>query len=84
MHWVKPRLNLSLFNGSRANNILWPREDYSACMGTAYAKCLKASVSFVWTKLPALLPLADPTLFIPLVCTLGGLIVGLLAVSLPA
>ena len=54
----------------------------TACMGTAYAKCLKASVSFVWTKLPTILPLADPTLFIPMVCTLGGLIVGLLAISL--
>ena len=54
----------------------------TACMGTAYAKCLKASVSTVWTTLPAKLALSDPTLFIPAACTLGGLIVGLLNVNL--
>lgn len=54
----------------------------TACMGTAYAKCLKTSVSTVWTKLPAAISLADPTLFIPMACTLGGLIVGLTAVNL--
>jgi len=53
----------------------------TACMGTAYAKCLKTSVSAVWTKLPSVLNLADPTLFIPLACTLGGLIVGLVNVN---
>ena len=51
----------------------------TACLGTAYARCLKASVSTVWTMLPASLPLADPTLFIPLACTLGGLVVGLVS-----
>ena len=45
LHWVKPRLNLSLFNGSRANNILWPREDSSACMGTT---CPQAGASVVF------------------------------------
>ena len=54
----------------------------TACMGTAYARCLKAAVSAVWTNIPALIPLSDPTLFIPLACTLGGLIVGLLSVNL--
>ena len=54
----------------------------TACMGTAYARCLKGAVSTVWTKLPAALPLTDPTLFIPAACTFGGLLVGLLAVNL--
>ena len=54
----------------------------TACMGTAYAKCLKTAVSTVWTKLPAALPLADTTLFIPMACTLGGLIVGLMTVMI--
>ena len=55
----------------------------TACLGTAYAKALKAAVPLVWTRLPSMLPLVDLTLFIPLTCTLGGLIVGLLAAKLP-
>lgn len=51
-------------------------------MGAAYAKCLKTVVSAVWTKLPAAFPLADRTLFIPMACTLGGLVVGLLTANL--
>jgi len=54
----------------------------TACMGTAYARCLKSAVSTVWTKLPAALPLTNPTLFIPAACTFGGLLVGLMAVNM--
>ena len=57
----------------------------TACMGTAYAKLLKASVTLTWKTAPALLPPGlDPTLFVPAVCTLGGALVGLLAVNLPS
>ena len=55
----------------------------TACMGTAYAKALRFTVSSVWTRLPAALALPDPTLFVPAACTLGGAVVGLLAVNLP-
>lgn len=54
----------------------------TACMGTVYARCLKAAVGGVWTKLPAILSLSDPTLFIPAACTTGGLLIGLLNVNL--
>jgi len=53
-------------------------------MGTAYARLLKAAVTLTWKTGPALLPPSvDPTLFVPAVCTLGGALVGLLAVNLP-
>ena len=59
----------------------------TAAMGTAYARCLKTSVSTVWTSLPTAgalraLVAADPSLFIPFACTLGGLIVGLVNVNM--
>ena len=57
----------------------------TACMGTAYARLLKAAVTLTWKTGPALLPPSvDPTLFVPAVCTLGGALVGLLAVNLPS
>ena len=51
-------------------------------MGVAYQKALRTSVSTVWITLPKLVRFADPTLFIPAVCTLGGACIGLLAVNL--
>jgi len=57
----------------------------TACMGTAYARLLKAAVTLTWKTAPALLPpCVEPTLFMPAVCTLGGALVGLLAVNLPS
>ena len=53
-------------------------------MGTAYAKTLKACVTATWKRAPALLALPDQTLFVPAACTLGGALVGLLAVNLPS
>jgi len=54
----------------------------TSCMGTAYAKALKASVTAVWISAPAAFKLADPTLYIPAICTLGGALIGLLAANL--
>eukprot|EP00966_Prymnesium_polylepis_P285894 6604241-Prymnesium_polylepis.1 len=50
-------------------------------MGFAYQKALRTAVSSLWlSALPR--RLADPSLFIPAVCTIGGAVVGLLAVNL--
>ena len=38
----------------------------TACMGTAYAKTLKACVTATWKRAPALLALPDPILFVHL------------------
>ncbi|EOD27299.1 hypothetical protein EMIHUDRAFT_457210 [Emiliania huxleyi CCMP1516] len=54
----------------------------TACMGTLYARCLRFAVTLVWRRLPAALPLADATLFVPAACTVGGLLVGLTALRL--
>jgi hypothetical protein len=35
--WTKPALNLSTFNGSKANNILWPRDDSAGAASQASA-----------------------------------------------
>ena len=45
VHWEKPSLGIATFNGSRANNILWPKQDFSQCVGEA---CLGSETMIVF------------------------------------
>lgn len=45
VHWEKPSLGIATFNGSRANNILWPKQDFAHCIGEA---CQGGETMIVW------------------------------------
>jgi hypothetical protein len=45
VRWSKPSLGIAPFNGSRANNILWPTADRAECIGEA---CEGGETMIVW------------------------------------
>jgi hypothetical protein len=45
VRWSKPSLGIMSFNGSRDNNILWPKQDRARCVGEA---CQGGETMIVW------------------------------------